>query len=73
MKLFVAMSATPGDFSAGDSVLYVPRHAHGDRSHPHCERGIVSSTNEKFVFVRYYRNGVLQTTAQATDTEDLRK
>lgn len=41
------------DFQPGDRVLYVPNHAHGDKQHPDCERGVVSSTNEVNVFVRY--------------------
>jgi len=32
---------------AGDRVLYVPNHAEGDRSHPDCEWGTISSFNSK--------------------------
>lgn len=61
-------------FSAGDRVLYVPHHANGDTAHPDCERGIVSSTNDVNVFVRYYnKHGDLTYTAQATRPEDLVK
>ncbi len=65
--------STP-DFNAGDRVLYVPNHAHGDVTHPDCERGIVSSNNGVNVFVRYYtRHGELSLTAQATRPDDLVK
>jgi len=59
------------DFKEGDAVVYIPGHAHGDRNHPDCERGIVSSQNGVNVFVRYYERGILQHTAQATDPDDL--
>jgi len=36
------------------------------------EIGIVSSVNDYYVFVKYYRNGILQNTAEATRPEDLR-
>jgi hypothetical protein len=36
------------------------------------EHGIVSSINDYYVFVKYYRNGVLQGTAQATKPDDLK-
>jgi hypothetical protein len=55
----------------GDKVIYVPKHAKGDINHPSAERGIISSFNDSFVFVKYYRNGDLQETAQATEYEHL--
>lgn len=61
----------PENFNPGDPVIYIPRHAHGDRAHPDCERGIVSSTNAVNVIVRYYRHGELMFHAQATSPEDL--
>jgi len=61
------------EFTEGESVLYVPNHAAGDRAHKDCERGVVSSQNGVNVFVRYYRNGMLQHTAQATRPDDLVK
>lgn len=62
---------TVNDFSPGIKVRYVPRHAHGDLTHKDVENGIVKSTNDKYVFVNYIRNGILQETAQATDPRDL--
>ena len=43
------------DFKPGDWVVYVPSHAHGDKDHPDCERGTVTSVGETsgLVFVRY--------------------
>ena len=54
-----------------ESVIYVPNHAKGYLNHPDCEKGVVSSFNEKFIFVKYIWNGVLQETAQATDPSNL--
>lgn len=65
---------TTDDFKPGDRVRYVPRHAHGDRSHADCENGIVSSKNDSNVFVRYYyKAGGLRDQSQATDPDDLVK
>lgn len=55
------------DFQQGDRVVYVPGHANGDPKSTACERGVVSSTNDRFVFARYGGG----TTAQATDPRDL--
>ena len=61
-------------FEPGDRVLYVPNHANGDTAHPDCERGIVSSKNSSFVFVRYYRkDGTLPDGGVATSPQDLEK
>lgn len=40
----------------GSKVTYVPKHAHGDASHPDCEGGRIKSWNEGGVFVDYVRN-----------------
>ncbi len=61
---------TLADFKVGQGVTYVPNHA-PDLSHPNCEHGEVSSIGTKFVFVRYYRNGMTQHTAEATDPSQL--
>lgn len=62
-------TAQPQDFREGERVLYVPMHANGDKKHPDCERGVVSSANDHFVFVRYEgRSG-----SQATSADDLVK
>lgn len=55
----------------GESVIYIPAHAHGNLKHEDCEYGEISSFNDKFIFVKYIRNGILQKTAQATRYEDL--
>lgn len=44
---------TLADFKAGDLVSYVPYHANGDRAHPDVEHGEVTSTNHKYVFVKF--------------------
>lgn len=65
------------DYKHGDKVLYVPNHANGDITHPDCQKGIVSSTNEHFVFVKYdclactMCTGDEPYTAQATKRENL--
>lgn len=61
------MPKTIADFKPDDRVRYIPNHAFLDRHHKDCEDGVVSSTNDYFVFVRY---GTSQT-AQATDPENL--
>jgi hypothetical protein len=49
------------DFKKGEKVLFVPDIADGDLKHPDCEEGVVSSINNKFVFVNY-RSGSNQAT-----------
>ena len=60
------------EFQPGDRVIYVPMHAHGDRKHPDCEHGRVSSINAVGnVFVRFdkqvARLGWDNTTSQSCD------
>jgi hypothetical protein len=70
--------STPSDFQHGMRVLYVPHHAGGDEIHVDCERGVVSSVNERYVFVKYdcaacrMVTGDEPYTAAATDPADLR-
>jgi hypothetical protein len=64
---------TTADFKEGKNVVYIPPHAQGDINHKDCEIGVVSSVNEKFVYVKYVRNSILQQTSQATNPKDLRK
>lgn len=59
--------AKPSDFQPGDAVIYIPGHAGGDPNHPACERGVVSSTNHKNVFVKFGTSD----TAQSCDPGDL--
>jgi hypothetical protein len=65
------------DFSPGMRVLYVPHHAQGNINHPDAERGTVSSTTDKYVFVKFdkhlNRHGWDGTTSQACDPGDLRQ
>ena len=63
------------DFKEGDLVLYIPLHAKGDHMHVDCERGMVSSTNESWVFVRYWTPGLEKWSelGKATDPAQLRK
>lgn len=37
----------------GMRVLSIPPHAQGERTHPDCQQGIVTSTHATHVFVRY--------------------
>ena len=57
---------SPEIFKPGDHVIYIPGHAGGDPNHPECERGVVTSTNDKNVFVRF---GTVN--SQACDPGDL--
>ena len=62
--------ATPGI-----RVAYVPGHAFGDMTHPDVEHGIVSSSNDKNVFVKFNealsRFGWDGATSQSCCPEDL--
>jgi hypothetical protein len=66
-----------GDFIKGMRVRYIPHHAYGNIHHPDCQCGVVSSTNDKFVFVKYDNLMCIMTTGdepytpQATNPEDL--
>lgn len=62
------MKRQPQHFEPGQLVRYVPHHAHGDQSHPDCENGRVTSTNDAFVFVRFGHSE----TSQACNPEQLR-
>lgn len=65
-------------FQKGQRVIYVPSHAKNDLTHPGCQKGIVSSVNDKYIFVKYDNlmcimvTGDEPYTAQATMPEDLR-
>jgi hypothetical protein len=69
---------TINNFDHGDHVLYIPVHANGDTKHKDCQYGVVSSKNDKCVFVKYNNAMCIMTTgdepytAQATSPEDLR-
>jgi len=41
--------------SPGDRVIYVPNHADGDRRHPDCEHGAITSIGEftGYIFVLF--------------------
>ena len=47
------MNESLDKFNKGLRVIYIPSHANGDRNHPHCQHGVVSSVNDRFVFVKY--------------------
>jgi hypothetical protein len=55
-------------FREGDLVRYIPGHAHGDVEHDDCENGVVTSTRDDIVFVRYGE----KVSSQATSASDLR-
>lgn len=56
------------NFSKGDIVTYVPRHARNNESHPDREVGKVTSVNDTYVFVDYGTGN-----SKATRPEDLVK
>jgi hypothetical protein len=41
------------EIQEGMRVLYIPRHAQGKRTHPECQRGIVTGKTATHVLVRY--------------------
>ena len=71
--------STTADFSKGERVRYLPLHADGDIRHEDCQNGVVSSTNDRWVFVKYDNldcvmvTGDEPYTAQATDPNQLVK
>ena len=73
MPTYHVSTNTVDDFGPGNAVRYVPIWANGDATNPDCENGVVSGTNKKHVFVRYYDNdtGELDEGARATDPKDL--
>ena len=71
-------SVSTRDFKPQDRVKYIPsiqadEFIVSDNKDEIGEHGVVKSTNQRFVFVNYIRNGILQHTAQATDPRDLIK
>lgn len=65
------------NFKKGMKVIYVPNHALGDINHVDNQFGVVSSINNKFIFVKYdclactMITGDEPYTAQATCVENL--
>lgn len=57
----------PTEKDTGRAVIYIPGHAHGDKSHPDCEVGTITSYNDRAVFVRYGPGS----TSAGTNREDL--
>ena len=45
----------PTDADIGRHVIYIPPHAKGDREHPDCEVGFITSVRADLVFVNYGR------------------
>lgn len=41
------------DWQPGMIALYMPREAHGNLSHPSVEKGVVTSVNSQYVFLRF--------------------
>ena len=39
----------------GTQIIYVPSHAKGDKAHPDCEAGFVTSVNGDMAFCRFWR------------------
>lgn len=53
---------TVKDFKKGDRVKYIPLHVRNDKNNPNVETGVVSSTNDTYVFVKYDRRGMIMLT-----------
>lgn len=64
-------------FKKGMKVIYVPHHAEGDTTHEDCRKGVVSSKNDTWVFVKFdclaciMETGDEDYTAQACNPKDL--
>lgn len=73
--IIVTESGATKDFKRLDKVVYIPSHAHNNLSQANVEVGYVSSTNDKFVFVKFiknlYRFDWSNVTAQACCPDDL--
>lgn len=41
------------DAVIGSWATYVPYHANGNTGHPDCQRGIITSKNDRYIFVRF--------------------
>jgi hypothetical protein len=65
------------EFHEGQSVIYIPGYAKGNRQHPDCERGVVSTVGFHNVFVKFNeqvsRLGWLGATSRACDPDSLEK
>lgn len=63
------------DFKPRDKIRYIPGVAYGDSNHPVCEDGVVSSINNKYVFVKFNKQlkkfGWEGTTSQSCDSKNL--
>lgn len=46
-------ATTSEEFPVGMRVLYIPNHAHGNIGHHDVEVGVVTSSNESYVFVQF--------------------
>lgn len=73
-QISISPNLTVDDFKPGDIVSYVPNHLVEDyqstKDKNLSETGIVSSVNDKYVFVKYVKNDVLSN-AQATPPNKL--
>lgn len=67
---FIDRNGRTATVQVGDKVRYVPLHAHGDRTHKDCEIGVVTSWNDKTIFVRYEKQHP-SANGQATNPWDL--
>jgi len=58
------------DFRAGDPILYVPNHAHGDPVHLDCEEGFIVQVTGDVAWCRFFRKGTrdLRTVANEEST-----
>lgn len=56
-------------------VIYIPLHANGNMDHPDSEKGTISSSNSKYIFVKFDKQlnkfGWKGTTSQSCDPNDL--
>jgi hypothetical protein len=63
--------ATTSDFEEGMCVVFVPEHANGNLEETGVEFGIVKSSKSNGLFVNFFRNDMLQDTAQNCNPENM--
>ncbi len=75
IQLYPVTVEKQNDFAEGDEVYYLPNHKLTEGNAADKEYGVVSSTNDMYVHVRFYEPGTttLKTNSQACSRRNLFK